>query len=74
MSKKLVMKDEVFELIQKDLSLRQKIAISEQVQDNSIRVLCINKSKRLSEYNILNIIKEHTGLKDKDIFITEIIK
>ncbi len=71
MAKKLVMKDEVFELIQKDLSLRQKIAVSEQVQDNSIRVLCINKSKRLSEYNILNIIKEHTGLKDKDIFETE---
>ncbi len=71
MAKKLVMKDEVFELIQKDLSLRQKIAVSEQVQDNSIRVLCINKSKRLSEYNILNIIKEHTGLKDKDIFTTE---
>lgn len=66
-----VIKDEVLELIMGNLPLRQAIAISEGLQDNSVRVLIINKSKRLSEHNILSIIKAHTGLKEKDIFEKE---
>jgi len=68
MAKRQRMTEKVFDLIRTDRVLRQTIAISEGVQDNSVRVLAINKSSKLTEFNILNIIREHTGLKDKDIF------
>lgn len=65
---KLVMRNEIFLQIQIDLELRKKIADSDGINHMTVRKLCIEKSRRLSEINNLKIIKEHTGWTDADIF------
>jgi hypothetical protein len=71
MIKKQIMRQEIFDLIREDLPLRQAIAMITGTTDNNIRVLCINSSKKLSEYNVVNVIKHHTGYKDNQIFKDE---
>lgn len=65
---KLVMRDEILLKIQIDVELRKKIAASEGIGHMSVRKLCIEKAPKLSQFNILKIIKEHTGWTDDDIF------
>jgi hypothetical protein len=62
------MKQRVFNLIKTDLELRKKISDVHNVSDNSIKLLAVRKSPKLTEYNILNVIKEHTKLTDEQIF------
>lgn len=68
---KMKMKQFIFDLIKTDLELRKKLSGIYGVSDNSIRLLGVRNSPKLTEYNYLNIIKQHTGLKDKDIFEKE---
>lgn len=68
---KVKMKQFLFDLIKTDLDLRKKLSGIYGVSDNSIRLLGVRNSPKLTEYNYLNIIKQHTGLKDKDIFEKE---
>lgn len=72
--KQYTMKKEIFDRIQTDLPLRSKIANSKGLQGNSIRVNAINKSVTLTEYNTVQIIKEHLNLKDSDIFSIKEVK
>lgn len=62
------MRDEIFLKIQIDVPLRKKIADCEGISHMSVRKLCIEKAPKLSQYNILKIIKEHTGWTDDEIF------
>lgn len=65
------MRDEIFLKIQIDVELRKKIGELQGTDHMSVRKLCINKSAKLSEINNLNIIKQHTGWTDAEIFETK---
>ena len=71
-----IFKPEYFEEVRVNYELREKISEVEFVQNNSIRVLAIKKSEKLTKYNILCVIKRFLKLKTIDeMFITkEIIK
>ena len=66
--KKYIMKDSVFQTIRENPKLKSEIADSQKLQLNSVRMTAINKSTKLTEYNTVQIIKKHTGLKDSEIF------
>lgn len=66
--KKLTMRDETFRNIQIDVELRKKIANYQGTDHLSVRKLCINKAPKLYDINIVNIIKEHTGWSDEEMF------
>lgn len=72
--KNYVMKPWIFDEIKNNLRLRSKIANSKGLQGNSIRMNAINKSSTLTEYNTVQIIKEHLNLKDSDIFSIKTVK
>ncbi len=62
------MRQRVLDMIETNLELRKKISDVHHVSDNSIKLLAIRKSPKLTEYNILNVIREHTKLTDEEIF------
>lgn len=66
--KKLIIRNEIFLKIQIDVPLRKKIAEYQKTHHMSVRKLCIDKAPKLYDINILNIIKEHTGWTDDEIF------
>ncbi len=66
-----IMKDEIFDEVRTNLELRKEIADVEFVQQNSIRTLAISKSGKLTQYNVIVIIKRFLKLKTLDeMFIT----
>lgn len=71
MPKIKIMKDEIFDEVRKSYELRQEIADVEFVQNNSVRMLAINKSDKLTRYNVIVVIKRFLRLKTLDeMFIT----
>jgi len=67
-----IFKPEYFEEVRVNHELREKIAEAEFVQNNSIRVLAIKKSDKLTRYNVLCVIKKFLKLKTIDeMFITK---
>ncbi len=63
-----IMRQKIFDIIQTNLELRKKISDVHNVADSSVKTLAIRKSPKLTEYNILNVIREHTKLTDEEIF------
>jgi len=71
MPKIKIMKDEIFDEVRKNYELRQEIADVEFVQNNSVRMLAIAKSDKLTRYNVIVVIKRFLRLKSLDeMFIT----
>lgn len=62
--------DKVFEVLRLDYSLRKKIADLLQLREGTISSWVYRKQHaKVGFYTVVNIIKEHTGLVDEDIFL-----
>ena len=62
----------IYDLLKRDYPLRMKIADSLHLQAETVKLWAYRKqSARIGHYMVVNIIKEHTGLTDADIFETE---
>jgi len=61
-----IMKDEIFEEVRKNYELREKISEVEFIKNNSVRVLAIAKSDKLTRYNVIVVIKRFLKLKTLD--------
>lgn len=67
-----IFKPEYFEEVRVNYELREAIAEAEFIQNNSVRVLAGKKSEKLTQYNILCVIKKFLKLKTIDeMFITK---
>ena len=72
MEKKL--SEEVIKIIRNDIPLRKKIAVQMGIEPSSVYDYASRpkKESRLTKLPIvIEVIKKHTGLKDKEIFKTD---
>lgn len=67
----MVLQNNIFTLIRNDIPLRIKIADSLGIIESSVYRLAQRKSKKLTQYHIIEIILKHTGYKVEDIFKKE---
>ena len=65
-----IFKPEFIEEVRVNYELREAIAEAEFIQNNSVRMLAIKKSEKLTKYNILCVIKKFMKLKTIDEMFT----
>jgi len=70
MSEIKIFKPEFIEEVRVNYELREAIAEAEFIQNNSVRMLAIKKSEKLTKYNILCVIKKFLKLKTIDEMFT----
>ncbi|MEC4049317.1 hypothetical protein OX284_007730 [Flavobacterium sp. SUN046] len=62
-------KEQIFEILRTDYSLRKKIADDLGLRETTVTSWAYRKQHaKVGFYTVANIIKDHTGLTDKDIF------
>ena len=62
-------KEQIFEILRTDYSLRKKIADELGLRETTVTSWAYRKQHaKVGFYTVANIIKEHTGLTDEEIF------
>jgi hypothetical protein len=67
----LKIRDEIYHLIRNDVKLRMKMAEHLGVAESTIYLHAKRKAKKLSDYNLVRILMDHTGKSEEEIFTSE---
>lgn len=65
------LKEEIYDVIKKDLYLRELIAKHNGTTPDNYRILAGRKSEKLRDYNILIVISKYLEMPMKDLFVVE---